>query len=113
MLSPAARRTMISRMATTYSGSNSVPASYRCYTLIPSTPQQGPQAQAQPMISREEDHPNPIHALYNTENQSMLDASTAHAASGSHSAPQHDAASDVFGSSADTFSPTFNTVFDE
>ncbi|KAG2221421.1 hypothetical protein INT45_012672 [Circinella minor] len=104
MLSSVTRRTLVTsatlRMAT--------PISSRCYTIIPSTPQQ---EKHQPIIHKEDDHPNPIHALYN-DTETMVDSS--HSNQHLHSAPQHNMASDVFGSSSgDTFSPTFNTVFDE
>ncbi|KAI9254583.1 hypothetical protein BDA99DRAFT_562678 [Phascolomyces articulosus] len=102
MLSLMTRRTLVTSKTTLRTVT---PVAYRCYTVIPSTPQ----AKQQPTILKEDENPNPIHALYN-DTESMVDSTT----SSHHSAPQHNIASDVFGSSStDTFSPTFNTVFDE
>ncbi|OAD71139.1 hypothetical protein PHYBLDRAFT_182139 [Phycomyces blakesleeanus NRRL 1555(-)] len=71
----------------------------RAYTLIPSTPEQ-----SKPSAQDIQDH-NPIHALYNNHNQSVQD--THYADKKIHVAnPEHY-------QSADTFSPAFNTVFDE
>lgn len=87
-------------------------AAVRFYTVIPSIPQAYQAHQQQPVRS-EEEHPNPIHALYNTENQSMLDQHHYHTQTAVHSAEQtHLELGDAL-HSADNFSPTFNTVFDE
>ncbi|KAI7874043.1 hypothetical protein K492DRAFT_200271 [Lichtheimia hyalospora FSU 10163] len=69
--------------------------------------------QHQEFTPKDQDTHNTIHALYNTENQSMLDH---HAFSSSSSSQQvHSVASEYspLTHSSDCFSPTFNTVFDE
>lgn len=69
--------------------------------------------QHQEFTSKDQDTHNPIHALYNTENQSMLD----HPIFSSSSQQVHSVASEYAQSNntttPDCFSPTFNTVFDE
>lgn len=85
-----------------------ISSSNRFYTVIPFTPSQQQQHQ-QPPLSKEEDQSNPIHALYNTENQSMLDKQHYEI----HSGDQKVSELGQVIHSADSFSPSFNTVFDE
>ncbi|KAI7858731.1 hypothetical protein BDC45DRAFT_531283 [Circinella umbellata] len=77
-------------------------ASTRPYTMTPSVPQSGSEG----AIKKED---NDIHSLYNKDNVSMLEVDH-------HDSTQHRSLSDGSnhsGESADSFSPSFNTVFDE
>lgn len=90
--------------------------SKRAYSVIPRTPQAHTPAPEQPTAAAAatanatvasaqpgQDSHNPIHALYNNENQSILQ----------HHQHDEDLGSHHILSGADAFSPTFNTVFDE
>ncbi|KAJ8659970.1 hypothetical protein O0I10_004196 [Lichtheimia ornata] len=99
------RRTISARSAIKASRSYSAAASTPT-TAAPAVP-----LQHQEFSSKDQEMThNTIHALYNTENQSMLD----HPVFSSSSQQVHSVASEFTHSSgADCFSPTFNTVFDE
>jgi hypothetical protein len=70
----------------------------RSYTVVPSTPYQNQPAEE---LKSNQEH-NTLHALYNNENQSVLDH---------HLSPNEKQRS--LSDEHDTFTPTFNAVFDE
>ncbi|KAI8881901.1 hypothetical protein K501DRAFT_103951 [Backusella circina FSU 941] len=70
----------------------------RSYTVVPSTPYQNQPVQE---IKSNQEH-NTLHALYNNENQSVLDHHL-------NSNEKQRSLSDEH----ETFTPTFNAVFDE
>lgn len=70
----------------------------RSYTIIPSMPEQS----VSPKQGINQDY-NPVHALYNNENQSVHE-SLLHAGQTYRSLSTDDHS---------TFSPTFNSIFDE
>ena len=77
-------------------------ASNRAYTMTPSVPQSGSEG-----ANKKED--NDIHSLYSKDNVSMLEVDH-------HDSTQHRSLSDGSshsGEPTDSFSPSFNTVFDE
>ncbi|KAI9488465.1 hypothetical protein BDB00DRAFT_877430 [Zychaea mexicana] len=78
-------------------------ASKRKYTMTPVVPQPG---EAKELASNQDK--TDIHALYNKDNVSMLEADH-------HHDTQHRSlsSSSDSGEPSDSFSPTFNTVFDE
>lgn len=77
--------------------------SRRAYTIIPRTPVQEQSAFA----AKEESTENSIHALYNKEYEEHISGGPDQTYRTLSDSEHHAAAS------ADTFSPTFNTVFDE
>lgn len=103
---------LVRRTAAAATARSSIKAS-RSYSAAASTSTTAAPAvplQHQEFSSKDQDMThNSIHALYNTENQSMLD----HPVFSSSSQQVHSMASEFTHSSADCFSPTFNTVFDE
>jgi hypothetical protein len=76
------------------------PARIRAYTVVPFTPQRQP-LNEQP---NKQEELNAIHALYNNENQSLQEHHSNTVQSTYRSLSEDDQS---------TFSPSFNTVFDE
>jgi hypothetical protein len=79
----------------------------RAYTVIPSTPQQ-PTTVTDTNTSN--DVYNPVHALYNNENQSVHESHSTVPAGQTYRSLSAD---DHSHHHNDTFGPTFNSVFDE
>ncbi|KAI7883364.1 hypothetical protein K492DRAFT_192750 [Lichtheimia hyalospora FSU 10163] len=85
----------------------------RSYTAVPTMPSSSVSGdhQAQDHGSHGQEH-NPIQALYNKENESMFAQHVDHHFD-QHSTQAPRSLSDDIHSSSDSFSPSFNTVFDE
>lgn len=86
----------------------------RSYTVVPTMPSSSVVTgdhQAQDHARHVQEH-NPIQALYNKENESMFAQHVDHHFD-QHSTQAPRSLSDDIHSSSDSFSPSFNTVFDE
>ncbi|CDH54626.1 predicted protein [Lichtheimia corymbifera JMRC:FSU:9682] len=86
----------------------------RTYTAVPTMPSSsvlGREHQAQDHGGHAQEH-NPIQALYNKENESMFAHHVDHHFD-QHSTQAPRSLSDDIHGSSDSFSPSFNTVFDE